>query len=126
MEELLAFCLSIKLARQKSLSLMRDREIVPADNIRKWIKLNPISDIMITVLYIALHICFAVNAQSGSMPLKGTDLDIVLLRFEAQQCHLRAIRSKELEEIERLHILGNRLSALADEVEGAAIAEKRG
>ncbi len=77
---------------------------------------------MITVLYIPLHICFAVNAQSGSMPLKGTDLDIVRLRFEAQQCHLRAIRSKDTEEVERLHILGGRLTALADQAEQIGIA----
>jgi hypothetical protein len=51
-------------------------------------------------------------------------MDIVRLRFEAQQCHLRAVRSDDEAEILRLHALGDRLSAIADEAEKASTAAR--
>ncbi len=44
-------------------------------------------------------------------------MDFVRLRFEAQQCYLRAVRTRDPTEVARLHALGDRLSALADQAE---------
>lgn len=51
-------------------------------------------------------------------------MDIPWLRFEAQQCHLRALRSSDETEIAKLHDLGERLSKLADDAEKMNLADK--
>lgn len=52
-------------------------------------------------------------------------MDIIHLRFEAQQCHLRAVRAPDQAESARLRALGDRLSAIADEAEKASTAVRR-
>lgn len=48
-------------------------------------------------------------------------MDVIELRFEALQAHLRACREKDVEQIEVLNALGRELTARAEELEREAV-----
>jgi hypothetical protein len=70
-------------------------------------------------LSMPLHASFATMREERN---RGSEknMDVVRLRFEAQQCYLRAtraVRSGDMVDVARLHALGGRLSAIADQAE---------